>query len=122
VEEANGAPLTAAEREAIGKWKENDQVYGRVSDDYREEHGITGTSTIQQRTAMLFMTIAELNPEKADLARERAEMALDASDEEAQAAYDELREALGLRQLGTLDGRIQAASRERNKAIQEEGR
>jgi hypothetical protein len=112
VEEFNGAPLSAADRERITQWKANDQAYQRVSRKYRDEHEIEGDSTIQERAAMLLLTLAEVDPSVSDVAKERADAALHASDDEAQAAYDALRERLGLRQLGTLDGRIRKAQLE----------
>jgi hypothetical protein len=109
VEEANGAPLSDEQRATIEGWKANDQAYRKVSRRFRDEHEIEGDSTIQEKAAILLLTIAEINPGKADEAKRRADLALHASDEEAQAAYDELRDALGLTKLGKLDGRVRKA-------------
>lgn len=109
VEKIGGKPLSDEERATILKWKEADQTYRKVSREYRDEHEIEGDSTIQERTAILLLTVAELRPEVADEARRRADLALQASDDEAQAAYDALRDGLGLSKLATLDGRLRKA-------------
>ncbi len=83
-----------------------------MSREYRQEHDIEGDSTIQERAAMLLLTLAEINPAVADVAKARADAALHASDDDAQAAYDQLREALGLSQLSALDSRIRKAQLE----------
>jgi hypothetical protein len=106
IEDIQGAPLSDTERAPISQWKANDQAYRKVSREYRADHEIEGDSTIQERAAMLLLTVAEVNPAAADEAKRRAELALTVSDDEAQAAYDELRQALGLTQLSTLDGRM----------------
>jgi hypothetical protein len=109
VEKVGGKPLSDEERATILKWKEADQTYRKVSREYRDEHEIEGDSTIQERAAILLLTVAELRPEVADEARRRADLALKASDDEAQAAYDALRDGLGLSKLATLDGRLRKA-------------
>ena len=109
IEKANGKPLTDEEVATITQWKLADQTYRKVSREYRDEHEIEGDSTIQERAAMLLLTVGEINPAVKEETERRAVLALEASDEEAQAAYDELRVALGLKQLGTLDGRVRKA-------------
>jgi hypothetical protein len=112
IEEVNGAPLSDAQRATITQWKANDQTYQRVSRKYRDEHDIEGDSTIQERAAMLLLTYGEVVPEAKDVVQQRAEAVLHVDDASAQEAYDQLRKALGLSQLGTLDGRIRKAQRE----------
>jgi hypothetical protein len=119
LEKANGSPLDPQQAAEIERWKTNDQAYNKVSREYRREHEIEGDSTIQERAAMLLLTVAEIKPEVAAEAERRAVLALDASDEEAQAAYDELRLALGLKQLGVLDGRLRKQQTAARKAAKE---
>jgi hypothetical protein len=114
-EQANGVPFTDAGREKILKWTRHGQAYRKITREYRDEHDLHGDSTIQDKVAMLYLTVGEVNPDVADVAKQRAHEALASSDETAQATYEALREKLGLRQLGVLEGRIRKAGTDARK-------
>jgi hypothetical protein len=99
------------------EWRKNEQAFDKVSRQYRYDHGIEGDSTIQERLAMIVWTVAEVRPDLQDWAKATEEQALSMTDEQAQENYDSLREELGLRQIGYVNGQVRKLQREQRLAV-----
>lgn len=106
-----GVPVPADLQEKHAAWMK----FNDMESQFKRDHDLDSKASlkVQEKLAVLLLTWGEIKGRQAD-AEERAERALDMSDEEAQAAYDEGRDVLGIALIDRVKGRLgEARSAER---------